>query len=156
MNLQDVINKNLPTAAGNLLRQRLEQADKDAAEVKILTSKLETSQKTMATWQSSANEFSKALAAYQARETQTAAREAAVLAREVRQELGELKVAEASSKVALMQDLVGRVFANNRMKYTEVGPGSTYVVPQGASIQRDYNTIRDNDGNIKRTTEVEG
>lgn len=112
--IRDLIEKNLPAQVGNVLRERLETAEKDAKTVTGLNLDIKRLQ----------NE-NRVLNSRLAKQEAVEAREAGVTDREKvaahREALIDLKEAHAKDKVAMMKSVVDSVFANNKYKYQESG-----------------------------------
>lgn len=101
--LQEVINKNLPQAAGELLQQRLAQADRDAARVKDLETTRDKNAERIGQLDKQVSELRAKLAEHEAIDV----REAAVAARENAAEIEALKVqlAAAHTNTAFAKDI---------------------------------------------------
>lgn len=125
--LKEVITKNLPQAAGELLQQRLAQADKDAVKVAQLSADLDVSR----TRHSDALNKIHTLEAQLAAHAELAKREEAVATRERDAELKEVKAQLAASQenTKFARDVALGLVRNVEYRKT---------VHEGESLQQPY------------------
>ena len=141
--LKEVIGRQLPAQVGETLRKRLDQAEMDARELAISREgavKLSATNAELRAELAKHGEITTKIAAL-------AKVDADVTSKLLRQEMNDLKVAQAELRVMDMKHVVGLVFANNRFKYQEYG--SEPVVRTNG----DYQTIES--GASTRTVEGE-
>lgn len=139
--IQEAINKNLPLEVGNLLKERLEQAELDADAIKTLQDK---NTKQSAQLQEYIDRINK-LNAEADKHKDLDEREKTI---SLREEVIKLREGHASERVFAMNNLVERVFANSKLKYHEHidktmvtvdGNGYTqqHVVPTDRTIEQE-------------------
>jgi len=112
--IREAIDTSLPTEVGTALKQRLEQADRDAEAVVEMTEGIRKKNDIMQSQEHMIAELKaneKIAAELDAREREITLRE----------KLIELKEQHANARVADMRSLVEAVFANNRFKYSMTG-----------------------------------
>ena len=114
--ITEVVKKHVPAAVGEELRKLLEQAKKDAEAVKSLTGRVETLTAQNKEWSSTATILDGRLRDVTAREVDTAKREVAVLAREVRQDLVVERAASAEKRTADIKEIVALVFKSPELR----------------------------------------
>jgi hypothetical protein len=122
-----VIEKQLPSQVGNVLKQRLEVADRCEKKAQELGVQVLTFGKALDDTQVKLLEAQKRLEGIDVRE-------AKVLEREIKMSLLECKLQCADEKVVMAKEIVALVFANNKYKYQESG-SVPVATPSGAYIQ---------------------
>lgn len=141
--IEAAIKDSLPSAVGDVLRQRLATCDSLEVEVKRLKDERDSLNDKLAKHRPLDDRERAAIAA----EQKLAERERSVLAREVRQELIEAGKKAAEEKASFALQVVGLVFANNRFKYQEFAS-----VPGQATAGNPYQPTV----NTSKTVEGEG
>ncbi len=141
--LNELIQRNLPELVGKELKQRLEQAEKDARDVATLRAAVQHHEN-----------LSQLRRSLEERETKAKARELALATSEqayaVKAAVLELREKHATERVAEMRGVVGDVFRNNVLKYRQTGVENVPVPGSGQACgyvdQKPINKIVESEG----------
>lgn len=131
--INNVINEHLPQQTGQVLRMRLEQAERDAAEVIRLRD-------TVTSLQSATKQLESAVrdaGDLESKRAYLANKEREVDAKLLRNEINELKVAMAEQRCHDLKEVVHSVFANSRFKYYE-SINEQRIMPPGTSYPNTF------------------
>ena len=140
--IQKVISEQLPAQIGDALKQRLIQADRESQQL------IEFQTVNLALQQQRA-ELQAELAKHKEIDNkliQLESLQRTVDAKLLRNEINELKVAQAEVRVSDMKSIVGQVFANNRYKYSESTYGNQPMASGGYTVPVTKNTSIETEG----------
>jgi septal ring factor EnvC (AmiA/AmiB activator) len=127
--IQEAINKNIPQHVGEVLKKRLEQADKDAAKVKELNDLLTSRNADIAGLNKTIEEYKK----FDERNSKLVERENAVAEKERNQKVfeAEERAKAAEARANEMAGFVGMVFKSPVFRRTVTGSSGGYYDSQG-------------------------
>lgn len=147
--IQKAIENQLPSAVGDVLKQRLQQAETDANKVAALESSLKTTRQERDTLLEINKNATAAFDKLSHDYSDILDREAAVTIREKEMFLNELRVQMYQERIADLKQVTLAVFANNKYKYTESGFVPCYnppTSPGGMGYTSQQNTSKTVEG----------